>query len=298
MNDKMLHDDVREEVKDLTLRVTFEFLSEPLSQTFAVKGEPLPQWVQDPLKTAELPTQKTVRNILDAAVVYDPECDEIYQSLLRHLTQLRILPMRPDRLHDISDDLCELGHCYGASNILKAGTILYPDDIGLHNRAASVNIALERYKDAQSSLKKARALDSKNPDTIMNYGLLYYQTERFDAAAKYFFQATELEPQNPQIYYNLASCYVQSRNWKKTIQPLLKAIRIAPNYYDAHLQLAGAYLEIGHLSLARKHLDYADNVSMNLNDEDVDYITLLRITLDTATQDAQSKAAPNTPPAP
>jgi type IV pilus assembly protein PilF len=79
----------------------------------------------------------------------------------------------------------------------------------LYLRMGISEIEAGNYPAALRSLLKAEELDSKNPATQNNLGLVYFQRERLDLAEKHVRRAVELDSRFSEARNNLARIYIE-----------------------------------------------------------------------------------------
>ncbi len=95
---------------------------------------------------------------------------------------------------------------------------------------------------AETSLKRALALEPGSAIVIENYASLNKTLGHFDEAINLLKRAITLDPLSPDNYYNLALASIHAGRPDEAIVAAQKTLQIAPDYAAAHAALAVAYL--------------------------------------------------------
>jgi Flp pilus assembly protein TadD len=118
---------------------------------------------------------------------------------------------------------------------------------------------LGNYSEAENFLRKAiqRRLDL--PQAWLVLGLVYLDTQRFDAAMAAFAQAVLLEPRNARARNYLGVAVGQMGWFDGAEAEFRRAIEFDPAYADAHFNLAyfGLQRRTPAIELARRHYTLA-----------------------------------------
>lgn len=143
-------------------------------------------------------------------------------------------------------------------------------------------LALAQQGDEQQALallKKAVALDNKNPMYLNNLGELFRKTDHIKDARTCFEAVTQMEPTMPEAFYNLAKVLKDLKDYAGATRCYLKAIALKPEYINALYNLANLQREEGRedkalenfrrvLELDPNHESALTNIGNTLKDKD------------------------------
>lgn len=119
----------------------------------------------------------------------------------------------------------------------------------------ALGIAYERmgkYKESESSYKKAIELDPKHPDGYAALGVFYGNAGDVLAAKDYFEKAYDLDPTNDELMNNLASAHILLKEYEKGIEYYQAALRVKPDDLMRKARLGQAYFLSGNTEEASR----------------------------------------------
>jgi tetratricopeptide (TPR) repeat protein len=142
-----------------------------------------------------------------------------------------------------------------------------PDDRGVWQEIAQINIRLKRWKDAEDAVNKFDALATKKQDRIYVFflkGELADRQKHMEQAETFFRQALDLDPNNAltlnYLGYMLADKGIRLPEAVKYIR---KAVELDPTNGAFLDSLGWAYLKLGEYELAEEKLRQAVDRSQN-----------------------------------
>ena len=75
------------------------------------------------------------------------------------------------------------------------------------------------------------------PSHLVNLGMFYFRSERYDQAIQAWRKAGELKGDDPQLHYNIALAYFKKGQYTEATQELTASLRLQPNNHSANLLL-------------------------------------------------------------
>lgn len=115
------------------------------------------------------------------------------------------------------------------------------------------SIILKDYNEALKYLQAAEVLDSKNPDILMNMGIVYVNIELYTTASEYFKKLIELELKyidELKVLKLLSLCYINTKEYDNAIDVINKILTIETNDIEALNMKAYCQNEIGEVKNA------------------------------------------------
>jgi tetratricopeptide (TPR) repeat protein len=133
----------------------------------------------------------------------------------------------------------------------------HPEDAQLWNVGAGAAFALGLTRDAEQFWKVAIARDPDYAEAHHNLGVVHFNRNDLDGAARCFERALAVAPGHPQALNNLGAVLMKQERFAKA-EPLLKrAVALDPGNAEAHNNLGLALMELGQLDEARASFDRA-----------------------------------------
>ena len=86
-----------------------------------------------------------------------------------------------------------------------------------------------------------------------NFGLLLYETQRFQEALEHYLTAVSITTTNGDVYYNLGLCQKRCGQLEPAISSYQKALSIQENDHECRFNLANCYLANEEIELAIHH---------------------------------------------
>lgn len=128
------------------------------------------------------------------------------------------------------------------SNAAKAVTLGKKD-------AAVINRAAEAYYESKTKdfvkadelLTKSMTIVSKNPDTYMHRGDMYFAKNDLGNAIVNYSFATDFDPKNFIAYYKLGKIYASTKNYKDAIASFEKSATSEPDFAPTNRELSDIY---------------------------------------------------------
>jgi len=117
---------------------------------------------------------------------------------------------------------------------------------GLFTEAALLTHSY-RYAEAEKKYKLILLYESKNAAAWMNLGIIYYQTERYQAAIDTLAKSLELDPSKSMVYYSLGLALEKTSHNQQAIEAYRQTIDLNPKHIDAYNNLGNILLKIGQI---------------------------------------------------
>jgi len=108
-----------------------------------------------------------------------------------------------------------------------------PDDVSLLCDRAAVEMALQRYEEAESDLRRASRIDADSASVLFNLGILLCKTARWREAIVPLQRAVELDESNPLGHYYLGEAYNQTDQLKLALESYEATVKLQPGNYRA-----------------------------------------------------------------
>ncbi len=107
--------------------------------------------------------------------------------------------------------------------------------------------------EAISSYEKAIELNDKYLDAYLNLGVLCYNENYFEKAAKNFGVASKLKPESSEIFYYLGRSHLSLKSGEQAVEALREAVALDYKNGETHYFLARAYQVLGELDMVSTH---------------------------------------------
>ncbi|HZI42306.1 MAG TPA: tetratricopeptide repeat protein [Gemmatimonadaceae bacterium] len=133
----------------------------------------------------------------------------------------------------LADVLEQKGDFVGALGELGRAIDAQPEDISLLCARSAVQMALQRYDQAEADLRRASKLDADNAEVLYNYGMLFCKKARWREAIVPLQRAVELDPSNSQGHYYLAEAYNQTDQLKLALASYEESVKLQPTNHRA-----------------------------------------------------------------
>ncbi|WP_445248394.1 O-linked N-acetylglucosamine transferase family protein [Microcoleus sp. OTE_8_concoct_300] len=117
---------------------------------------------------------------------------------------------------------------------------------GLFTEAALLTHG-HRYGEAEKKYKLILLYESNNAAAWMNLGIIYYQTERYQAAIDTLAKSLELDPSKSMVYYSLGLALEKASHYQQAIEAYRQTIDLNPKHIDAYNNLGNVLLKIGQI---------------------------------------------------
>lgn len=115
---------------------------------------------------------------------------------------------------------------------------------------------LRRFREAESNIKSALALDPQNSKFFANLGVCYFHWKRFAEAAELFSRVVTLNPHHAKYHYHLGRTLTEIGNYDEAQKALTSALKLTskPDYEGIR---ADCFYYIGLGYFRQRQLDYA-----------------------------------------
>lgn len=160
-----------------------------------------------------------------------------------------VMKVRPDdlRLTIYLASLYEEGDGY------EKAVSLYEDILSKDNKLYDVRIRLgalyfyklKKIKEALEQGDLARQIDVQRPEAYLFNGLVLYEEDRFEEAARVFAQGIEKSPKTPDLHFHLGATYDKLNRFEDVIKQMEKTISLDSNHANALNYLGYTYAEKG-----------------------------------------------------
>ncbi len=156
-------------------------------------------------------------------------------------------------------DMASEGRFEDAARFFYEAIKLNPNDAEAHFQMGIMFYYVKRNRDAAlAELKKAKELNSKDPDITYHLGYINAKEGRYDAAINYYQQTIALDPSYADAHCSLGIVYTYFRDrYDQAIPAFQEAIRLRRHYPQAHFFLGSAYGAQGRYDEALKEFKIA-----------------------------------------
>ena len=73
------------------------------------------------------------------------------------------------------------------------------------------------------------------PMHLVNLGMVYFQSEKYENAIQAWQKADELRPGDPNLYFNIALAYFKNGQYKEADHELTECLRLQPDSQNARM---------------------------------------------------------------
>ena len=132
-----------------------------------------------------------------------------------------------------AEELVRRGDIAAALGHLERAIEEQPDDVRLLCARAGVQMARQRYDQAEADLRRAAKLDPDSPDVLFGLGTLFCKKARWREAIAPLERAAELAPDNAAGHYYLGEAYNQTDQLKLAMAAYEEAVKLQPGNWRA-----------------------------------------------------------------
>jgi tetratricopeptide (TPR) repeat protein len=206
---------------------------------------------------------RTPGNALDAA---DPDVIDVSQMKER-------FPKKAVQNFEKAVEEEKKGQPAKAIKLLEETIKLAPTFFQAHSSLGHLYQTMKRYPEAEKEYLRARELNSKSVQTLINLGMIYIQESEglkgdgedaigklLDQALDVLEEAVKLGPRSAMAYYFLGAANYKSSFFEEAEAALKKARELNPNLSAARLILANVYVK------QNRWQDVLDNLSAYLQE--------------------------------
>ena len=146
------------------------------------------------------------------------------------------LTLHPDDVlarRSLASVLEQRGDYAGALGELGRAIDAQPEDVSLLCGRAAVQMAMQRYDQAENDLRRASKIDADRPEVLFNLGMLFCKKALWRDAIEPLQRVVELDASNPQGHYYLGEAYNQTDQLDLALASYEEAVRLQPTNYRA-----------------------------------------------------------------
>ncbi len=110
-----------------------------------------------------------------------------------------------------------------------------------------------KLQDAKEHIEKSYKIKSDNPETLDNYGVVYYHLKDYDKALEFFNRAKEKDNKSAIIMYHIGRTNVKKENYIEALSCFDKSLDIEPKFAEAYNGLAFVYNKLKDFNKAIKY---------------------------------------------
>ncbi len=114
-----------------------------------------------------------------------------------------------------------------------------------------------KLEEALHQSEAALAINDSDPNSLVNHGIILFETGNPEEARKYFLKSIEVRPDHAGGYSGLGSVYYLEGDMDRAIEAFLEAVRLDGNHFRAHMKAAEAFSQKGYYDEAMKHCKMA-----------------------------------------
>lgn len=175
----------------------------------------------------------------------------------------------PEVFRSIADAFVTLGKPSLATQALKKGLALQPNNIDLMFPLAEIYYQKGELVEAENSFKNIIRVtpgDKFTETAYVNLGIILDEMQRHSEAIRAFGSALELNPKNQSAYYNLGLAYLHQGSPSLAIENFRKSASLAPDHLASRMAIAEYYLGAGFFIEATQELEKIIGEKPNLHD--------------------------------
>lgn len=146
-----------------------------------------------------------------------------------------------------------LASLYEESKGYEKAVSIYENILGRDNKLYDVRIRLGalyfyKMKKIDKALQQgdlARQIDAQRPEAYLFNGLVLYEEDRFEEAARIFVQGIEKNPKTPDLHFHLGATYDKLNQFDDLVKQMERTIQLDSNHANALNYLGYTYAEKG-----------------------------------------------------
>ena len=158
---------------------------------------------------------------------------ELQEAATAYRTYLTRHPEQVPARRKLASVLEQKGDLAGALGELGRAIDAQPDDVSLLCGRAAVQMAMQRYDQAELDLRRASKLDADSADVLFHLGMLLCKKARWREAIEPLQRVVELEPSKPQGHYYLGEAYNQTDQLNLALASYEETAKLQPTNYRA-----------------------------------------------------------------
>lgn len=127
---------------------------------------------------------------------------------------------------------------------LEAGVSFWPEE-QIWTMVGNLHMELMEYEEAEEAHKRALKVDENSYKALVNLGVVYRLTDRYDEAEACYIKALSIKPDYPALHASLGALYVFEGDPEKAVSYLKRSVQLDPQLAIgwANLSLALALLD-------------------------------------------------------
>lgn len=149
----------------------------------------------------------------------------------------------------------EKGKYDQATELMEETIRLAPNFYRAHNDLGALLENAGKPEDAENHYVRARELNPRAPEPLINLGILCIRRDEFDNAILLLEQAARMSPPHPKASYNLGIALYKAGRYEDAEKALLRAWRLDESYPPVRLMLANVYLKTQAYEKALEQID-------------------------------------------
>ena len=149
----------------------------------------------------------------------------------------------------------EKGSTERAAKLFEEAIRLAPHFYKAHNELGLIYHGSGKPTDAENHYVRARELNPRAPEPLINLGILCIQRHELDNAILLLEQAARMSPPHPKAFLNLGIAHYKVGRYNDAEKALLRAQRLDGNIPEVRLMLANVYLRTGAYDQALAQID-------------------------------------------
>ena len=156
---------------------------------------------------------------------------------------------------DILQSLIELFQKKQYTKVLEIAAPIVdqnPVDINILNIFGTVAAITGQYQLAETTLKRALAIDVSNAELNNNLGNVFFRQKKYGDSLKYFEQAIKTQPKNCNFYNSLGMAMMLMDRIKDSEQVLKTSLMLEPENPNTHANIGTLFWEKGCIKDAQK----------------------------------------------
>lgn len=169
----------------------------------------------------------------------------------------RVAPQRPELWLELAKALAAHKREPELEPLLHAATALHPEHAGLLQMQADLHLRSKRYAQALPLYARLRALQPKDPATLLHYGFCLEHTRALQGAVAAYREALVQREEFLEAHVDLAGVLWRLEDFDGSLAHAQRAVQLAPQHPHAVRVLGTALLNLNRVEEAREQLRHA-----------------------------------------
>jgi len=150
-----------------------------------------------------------------------------------------------------------------AISLLQLATASPACSAEAHYELGSIFLSMDRYLEAEASLRKAVASKHEFFEALHDLGVVLAHQDKKEDAAEVFLSASKLRPDSYELIYNIARLYDEEKKTSLALSYYEKALSLKPDFKDALLNKGANLVVLGRYDEAIKTYEQSLKVDPN-----------------------------------